>query len=308
MSAIRATTCTSCRRRSASWSRTRKTISTRKTSPRSTPTRGSLDSATKFIPGWVKIVVAIALGLGTMVGWKRIVVTVGEKIGKTHLTYAQGACAEITAAATIAAADGYGLPVSTTHVLSSGIAGTMAANGSGLQWSTIRNIAHGLGPDAAGGDAFVRDALLHLLAPVLVLSGQANDPLGARKNPGALRRRGFASALRYRTTRHATELRDTPQKLRHRIPIRVDRICATPRGIRRRRASYGRQASRRNATDPSKSCLRNGRRVLRRPVGTAQAQPDPSRWRRWRKDPTRIHAATSSFILSRPSCRLDGLG
>jgi PiT family inorganic phosphate transporter len=103
--------------------------------------KGSLDSATKFIPGWVKIAVAIALGLGTMAGWKRIVVTVGEKIGKTHLTYAQGACAEITAAATIAAADGYGLPVSTTHVLSSGIAGTMAANGSGLQWSTIRNIA-----------------------------------------------------------------------------------------------------------------------------------------------------------------------
>jgi PiT family inorganic phosphate transporter len=103
--------------------------------------KGSLDSATKFIPTWVKIAVAIALGLGTMVGWKRIVVTVGEKIGKTHLTYAQGACAEITAAATIAAADGYGLPVSTTHVLSSGIAGTMTANGSGLQWSTIRNIA-----------------------------------------------------------------------------------------------------------------------------------------------------------------------
>jgi PiT family inorganic phosphate transporter len=103
--------------------------------------KGSLDSATKFIPSWVKIAVAIALGLGTMIGWKRIVITVGEKIGKTHLTYAQGACAEITAAATIAAADGYGLPVSTTHVLSSGIAGTMAANGSGLQWSTIRNIA-----------------------------------------------------------------------------------------------------------------------------------------------------------------------
>jgi inorganic phosphate transporter, PiT family len=101
----------------------------------------SLDEATKFIPSWVKIAVAIALGLGTMIGWKRIVVTVGEKIGKTHLTYAQGACAEITAAATIAAADIYGLPVSTTHVLSSGIAGTMAANGSGLQLSTIRNIA-----------------------------------------------------------------------------------------------------------------------------------------------------------------------
>jgi inorganic phosphate transporter, PiT family len=103
--------------------------------------KNSLDSATKFIPLWVKIVVAIALGLGTMIGWKRIVVTVGEKIGKTHLTYAQGACAEITAAATIAAADGYGLPVSTTHVLSSGIAGTMAANGSGLQFATVRNIA-----------------------------------------------------------------------------------------------------------------------------------------------------------------------
>src|ERR1700721_341363 len=103
--------------------------------------KGSLDAATKFIPTWVKIVVAIALGLGTMIGWKRIVVTVGEKIGKTHLTYAQGACAEITAAATIAGAGGDGLPGSTTHVLSSGIAGTMSASGSGLQWSTIRNIA-----------------------------------------------------------------------------------------------------------------------------------------------------------------------
>ncbi|HEY4404608.1 MAG TPA: anion permease [Xanthobacteraceae bacterium] len=103
--------------------------------------KGSLDNATRFIPSWVKIAVAIALGMGTMVGWKRIVVTVGEKIGKTHLTYAQGACAEITAAATIAAADGFGLPVSTTHVLSSGIAGTMMSNGSGLQLATVRNIA-----------------------------------------------------------------------------------------------------------------------------------------------------------------------
>jgi inorganic phosphate transporter, PiT family len=76
-----------------------------------------------------------------MIGWKRIVVTVGEKIGKSHLTYAQGASAELVAAATIAAADVYGLPVSTTHVLSSGVAGTMAANGSGLQWSTVRNLA-----------------------------------------------------------------------------------------------------------------------------------------------------------------------
>jgi len=101
----------------------------------------SLDAATKFIPTWVKVAVAIALGLGTMIGWKRIVITVGEKIGKSHLTYGQGASAELVAAGTIAAADMYGLPVSTTHVLSSGIAGTMAANGSGLQLSTIRNIA-----------------------------------------------------------------------------------------------------------------------------------------------------------------------
>jgi PiT family inorganic phosphate transporter len=103
--------------------------------------RSSFDSGTRYIPIWVKACVALALGLGTMVGWKRIVVTVGEKIGKTHLTYAQGASAEIVAAATIGLADAYGLPVSTTHVLSSGVAGTMAANGSGLQWSTIRNMA-----------------------------------------------------------------------------------------------------------------------------------------------------------------------
>jgi inorganic phosphate transporter, PiT family len=100
-----------------------------------------IDTATKFIPSWVKVAVALALGLGTMVGWKRIVVTVGEKIGKDHLTYAQGASAEIVAAITIIAADQLHLPVSTTHVLSSGVAGTMVANGSGLQWSTIRNIA-----------------------------------------------------------------------------------------------------------------------------------------------------------------------
>src|SRR5438552_8551826 len=75
--------------------------------------KGSLDSATKFIPTWVKIAVAIALGLGTMIGWKRIVITVGEKIGKTHLTYAQGAAAELVAAGTIGAADVFGLPVST---------------------------------------------------------------------------------------------------------------------------------------------------------------------------------------------------
>jgi len=101
----------------------------------------SLDNSTKFIPSWVKVAVAIALGLGTMIGWKRIVVTVGEKIGKEHLTYAQGASAELVAMGTIAAADAYGLPVSTTHILTSGVAGTMAANGSGLQWATVKNLA-----------------------------------------------------------------------------------------------------------------------------------------------------------------------
>jgi PiT family inorganic phosphate transporter len=101
----------------------------------------ALDESTKFIPTWVKISVALALGLGTMIGWRRIVVTVGEKIGKQHLTYGQGAAAELVAMATIAAADNYGLPVSTTHVLSSGVAGTMAANGSGVQMSTLRSLA-----------------------------------------------------------------------------------------------------------------------------------------------------------------------
>jgi PiT family inorganic phosphate transporter len=105
--------------------------------------KSKVDKATKFIPDWVKVAVALALGLGTMVGWKRIVVTVGEKIGKDHLTYAQGASAGLVAMGTIWAADTFGLPVSTTHVLSSGVAGTMVANGSGLHVSTIRNIAAG---------------------------------------------------------------------------------------------------------------------------------------------------------------------
>jgi PiT family inorganic phosphate transporter len=102
--------------------------------------KSSLDKATRFIPTWVKVSVAFALGLGTMIGWKRIVVTVGEKIGKTHLTYAQGASAELVAMATIGAADAFGMPVSTTHVLSSGVAGTMQANRSGLQMSTVRSL------------------------------------------------------------------------------------------------------------------------------------------------------------------------
>jgi PiT family inorganic phosphate transporter len=102
--------------------------------------RAEAKAVTQYIPTWVKFAVALALGLGTMIGWKRIVVTVGEKIGKEHLTYAQGAAAEMVAMGTILAADRLGLPVSTTHVLSSGIAGTMAANNSGLQMRTLRNI------------------------------------------------------------------------------------------------------------------------------------------------------------------------
>jgi PiT family inorganic phosphate transporter len=102
--------------------------------------KARMDGVTKFIPTWVKIAVAIALGLGTMIGWKRIVVTVGEKIGKSHLTYAQGAAAEIVAFATIRGATAVNLPVSTTHILSSGVAGTMAANHSGVQMETLRNL------------------------------------------------------------------------------------------------------------------------------------------------------------------------
>ncbi len=105
--------------------------------------RTQLDKATRFIPLWVKIAVALALGLGTMVGWKRIVITVGERIGNEQMTYAQGASAGLITMGTIWAADTFGLPVSTTHILSSGIAGTMAANGSGLRWATVRAIATG---------------------------------------------------------------------------------------------------------------------------------------------------------------------
>jgi PiT family inorganic phosphate transporter len=105
--------------------------------------KSRLDKATRFIPDWVKVAVALSLCLGTMVGWKRIVVTVGEKIGKDHLTYAQGASAGLVTMATIFAADKFGLPVSTTHILSSGVAGSMSANGSGLRLSTVRNIAAG---------------------------------------------------------------------------------------------------------------------------------------------------------------------
>ena len=102
--------------------------------------RRAFTDAIEFVPLWVVVGVALALGIGTMVGYKRIVITVAEKIGKTHLTYAQGAAAELVAAATILAADVAHAPVSTTQVLSSGVAGTMAANRSGIQGGTCRKI------------------------------------------------------------------------------------------------------------------------------------------------------------------------
>jgi len=101
---------------------------------------GTLARPVEYVPEWVVMGVALCLGIGTMVGWERIVVTVGEKIGQTHLSYAQGATAEVVAASTIAMADSFGMPVSTTHVLSSGVAGTMWAAGSGVQPRTVRAI------------------------------------------------------------------------------------------------------------------------------------------------------------------------
>jgi PiT family inorganic phosphate transporter len=100
----------------------------------------NLEEGTRYIPIWVKLAVAIALGLGTMVGWRRIVKTVGERIGKTHLTYGMGASAELVAGLTIAFADRMAVPVSTTHILTSGVAGASLANRAGLQFRTIRNM------------------------------------------------------------------------------------------------------------------------------------------------------------------------
>jgi phosphate/sulfate permease len=104
------------------------------------PLAARFDAAIEYVPTWVVAGVAVALGVGTMVGYKRIVVTVAERIGRTHLTYAQGAAAEMVAAATIGLADVARMPVSTTHVLASGVAGTMSANRSGIQGATVRKI------------------------------------------------------------------------------------------------------------------------------------------------------------------------
>ncbi|MCS6821909.1 MAG: inorganic phosphate transporter [Microscillaceae bacterium] len=102
----------------------------------------NMKSFVEYAPFWVVLLISFSLGIGTMIGWKRIVVTIGEKIGKEHLTYAQGASSEIVAASTIGVSTFFGLPVSTTHVLSSGVAGSMVANKglANLQSSTIRNI------------------------------------------------------------------------------------------------------------------------------------------------------------------------
>jgi PiT family inorganic phosphate transporter len=102
--------------------------------------RNQLDKTIRFLPYWVKITIALALGSGTMIGWKRVVVTVGEKIGQQPLNYAQGAISEIVTMSTIVTADYLGLPVSTTHILSSGIAGSMVANRSGVQIETLKNL------------------------------------------------------------------------------------------------------------------------------------------------------------------------
>jgi inorganic phosphate transporter, PiT family len=95
-----------------------------------------------YSPNWVIFMISLSLGIGTMIGWKRIVVTIGEKIGKEHLNYAQGASSNIIAACTLSLSSNYGLPVSTTQILSSGIAGSMAATSGfkNLRMKTIRNI------------------------------------------------------------------------------------------------------------------------------------------------------------------------
>ena len=95
----------------------------------------------EYAPIWIIIAVALALSIGTMVGWKRVAVTIGEKIGKKGMTYAQGVSAQVTAAVSIGVASYTGMPVSTTQVLSSAVAGTMIVDGGGVQTKTVKNIA-----------------------------------------------------------------------------------------------------------------------------------------------------------------------
>jgi len=102
--------------------------------------RNDLTTTTEYAPFWVIVAVALALGIGTLVGWRRVVRTVGEKIGRQGMTYGQAMAAQITTVGAIGLANVFSLPVSTTHVLSSGVAGTMVANRAGLQHGTVRNI------------------------------------------------------------------------------------------------------------------------------------------------------------------------
>ena len=133
------------------------------------PYRGAFSHSIEYVPFGVMIAVALALGAGTTIGYKRIVVTVAEKIGRTHLTYGQGAAAEVIAALTIGMADVLHMPVSTTHVLSSGVAGTMWANRSGIQGETVKKI----------GLAWI------LTLPAAILISAALFTLGGLIVPGA---------------------------------------------------------------------------------------------------------------------------
>ncbi|MGQ7145556.1 inorganic phosphate transporter, partial [Escherichia sp. SS-MK2] len=97
-------------------------------------------STIEYAPVWIIMAVALALGIGTMIGWRRVATTIGEKIGKKGMTYAQGMSAQMTAAVSIGLASYTGMPVSTTHVLSSSVAGTMVVDGGGLQRKTVTSI------------------------------------------------------------------------------------------------------------------------------------------------------------------------
>jgi len=99
-----------------------------------------LGKTVEYAPWWVRILSALCLGIGTMIGYKRIVTTLGERLGRIHMTPAQGAAAEVVSAAVIGVAGFTGLPVSTTHIVTSGIGGTMVSAGAGLQYGTIYRI------------------------------------------------------------------------------------------------------------------------------------------------------------------------
>jgi phosphate/sulfate permease len=123
------------------WELRRALLKLSRVSAHATPQEQSIfRGAVEFVPFWVVLGVALALGIGTTIGYRRIVITVAEKIGSTHLTYSQGSAAELATACTIFGADLLHMPVSTTQTLSSGIAGSMWAAGSALQRATVRKI------------------------------------------------------------------------------------------------------------------------------------------------------------------------